>query len=190
MLLWPSGTIGIMLRSLSMDPAELHKSCGDESRPPAGGVGKDCWCDSTGSEGRVLAVRKGDCWASMFPVGKLSMLRLSVLAVLLLDIWRGGNSRDSWKSSCTLAGRLTDGTLCEFDVSMDQGVSICEALHLPSRCCSIMLTSAFKIDCNDEWSCPPNRVNEWLCILCRRGTGWRDGLFYGGPLNGGGCMPK
>jgi hypothetical protein len=45
------------------------------ARLAAGGVGKVGWI-IIGSEGRVLAVKKGDCWASIVPVGGLSLLRL------------------------------------------------------------------------------------------------------------------
>jgi hypothetical protein len=72
----------------------------------------------------------------MVPVGGLSKLRLCVLCnrgdlglrkCLPIGLLGGWNARDGWSSSCaesTLGGRLMEGRLCEFGVSIGEGVSI------------------------------------------------------------------
>jgi hypothetical protein len=118
-----------------------------ECRPAAGGVGRD-WCDKADSEGLVLAVRNGDWCASMVPVGGFSKFKLWVLcsrgdfvsSMCLAPGLPGGWNGRGICSSCVssaLFGRLIEGRLCECEVSTGEGESICEALLLLLRSCSL-----------------------------------------------------
>ena len=86
----------------------------------------------------MLAVRKGDWWASMVPVGGLRVPRFLVLLrwgesgvkMCLWDGLGGGKSMTGFWSSCesTLVWRLMEGRLCECCVSTGEGDSIWETL--------------------------------------------------------------